>query len=197
MRKLWIFFISGGLILTLQNCFFAKSKTADNKIMTADQTPVSFYTLSLKSLDGKSTWNFDSFKGKKVLIVNTASECGYTPQYEGLQKLHEKYKDKLVIIGCPCNQFGGQEPGDNSTIAGFCQKNYGVSFPISEKLDVRGDNQHPVYAWLTKKDLNGSLDASVSWNFNKFLINEKGILTHYFPSRVKPDDAELITAIAK
>ena len=124
-------------MLSLQNCFFAKSKTAENMTITSNQTPVSFYSLSLKSLDGKATWNFESFNGKKVLIVNTASECGYTPQYEGLQKLHEKYKDKLVIIGCPCNQFGGQEPGDSTAISGFCQKNYGVTFHISEKLDVR------------------------------------------------------------
>ena len=159
--------------------------------------PLSFYTLKLKSLDGKEEWTFEEFKGKKILIVNTASECGYTPQYEGLQKLHEKYGDKLVIIGCPCNQFGGQEPGDASKIGAFCQKNYGVKFRISEKLDVRGDGQHAVYKWLCNKAQNGALDASVTWNFNKFLIDEAGNLVGYYPSRVSPDDAELTAAIEK
>jgi glutathione peroxidase len=153
--------------------------------------------LKLKSLDGKEEWSMESFKGKKVLIVNTASECGYTPQYEGLQKLHEKYGDKLIVIGCPCNQFGGQEPGDASKIGAFCQKNYGVKFRISEKLDVRGDGQHAVYKWLCNKTQNGALDASVTWNFNKFLINEAGNLVGYYPSRVSPDDAELTAAIEK
>lgn len=159
--------------------------------------PISFYTLKLKSLDGKEEWSMESFKGKKVLIVNTASECGYTPQYVGLQKLHEKYGDKLVIIGCPCNQFGGQEPGDAGKIGAFCKKNYGVTFRISEKLDVRGSEQHALYKWLCNKSQNGALDASVTWNFNKFLVDEAGNLVAYYPSRVNPDDAELIAAIEK
>lgn len=195
MKKILTYFITGGFIFSLQNCFFGKSKTVD----PAQSLPqgVSFYSLSLKSLDGNTVWNFSDFKGKKVLIVNTASECGYTPQYEGLQQLHEKYGDKLVIIGCPCNQFGGQEPGDSTEIRGFCKKNYGVTFPISEKLDVRGDKQHPVYRWLTTKAENGAMDASVTWNFNKFLISETGQLLAYYPSKVRPDDPELKAAIEK
>lgn len=185
----------GGLVFAIQGCFFAKTKTVDPS--TNNSAPVSFYTLKLKSLDGKEEWSMESFKGKKVLIVNTASECGYTPQYEGLQKLHEKYGDKLIVIGCPCNQFGGQEPGDASKIGAFCQKNYGVKFRISEKLDVRGDRQHAVYKWLCNKAQNGALDASVTWNFNKFLIDEAGNLVGYYPSRVSPDDAELTAAIEK
>lgn len=195
MKRIFTFFITGGFVFSLQNCFFSKSKSIDPAMAT--NSPVSFYSLKLKSLDGATTWDFSEFKGKKVLIVNTASECGYTPQYEGLQKLHEKYGDKLVIIGCPCNQFGGQEPGDSTKIKGFCQKNYGVTFRISEKMDVRGDNQHPVYRWLTSKSENGAMDASVTWNFNKFLINESGTLVAYYPSRVKPDDPDLISAIEK
>jgi glutathione peroxidase len=195
IKKAIRFFMFGGLVFAIQGCFFAKTKTVDPS--TNKSAPVSFYTLKLKSLDGKEEWSMESFKGKKVLIVNTASECGYTPQYEGLQKLHEKYGDKLIVIGCPCNQFGGQEPGDASKIGAFCQKNYGVKFRISEKLDVRGDGQHAVYKWLCNKTQNGALDASVTWNFNKFLINEAGNLVGYYPSRVSPDDAELTAAIEK
>lgn len=154
-----------------------------------------FHDLSIKSLDGKQTINFSQFKGKKVLCVNTASECGYTPQYEGLQKLQEKFKDKLVVIGFPCNQFGGQEPGNNEEIATFCKKNYGVTFTLTEKIDVKGKNQHPVYQWLCQKTNNGVGDYEVKWNFNKFLINEKGELVSYFPSSVKPQSAELEAAI--
>lgn len=195
IKKTFRFFLFGGLILAVQGCFFAKTKTVDASMVKP--APISFYTLKLKSLDGKEEWSMESFKGKKVLIVNTASECGYTPQYEGLQKLHEKYGEKLVIIGCPCNQFGGQEPGDAAKISSFCQKNYGVTFRISEKLDVRGDAQHAMYKWLCNKSQNGALDASVTWNFNKFLIDESGNLVAYYPSRVNPDDAELISAIEK
>lgn len=149
-----------------------------------------FYSLSIKSLDGKSTINFSDFKGKKILCVNTASECGYTYQYEGLQELYDKYKEQLVVIGFPCNQFGKQEPGTSDEIAGFCKKNYGVNFPLSEKIDVKGDNQHPVYQWLTQKEQNGVGDYSIKWNFNKFLIDENGKLIAYFESGVKPmDDA--------
>ena len=195
MKKVFRFFLSGGLILVLQSCFFGKTKTVEPSL--SKPAAVSFYSLKLKSLDGKEEWSFEDFKGKKVLIVNTASECGYTPQYEGLQKLHEKYKGKLIIIGCPCNQFGGQEPGDQQKIGAFCQKNYGVTFRLSEKLDVRGDNRHAVYAWLCEKAQNGAMDASVTWNFNKFLIDEKGNLVGYYPSRVSPDDADLKAAIEK
>jgi glutathione peroxidase len=195
MKRMFNFFLAGGVIFALQNCFFAKTKTIEPA--QVKMAPVSFYSLSLKSLDGKEQWSFEQFKGKKVLIVNTASECGYTSQYEGLQKLYNQYPGKLVIVGCPCNQFGGQEPGDSSKIGAFCKKNYGVTFPISEKLSVRGDKQHPVYAWLTQKSQNGAMDATITWNFNKFLIDEKGNLIGYYPSSVKPEDAELKAAIEK
>lgn len=154
-----------------------------------------FYELSIKSLDGKNTINFADLKGKKILCVNTASECGYTKQYEGLQVLSEKYKGKLVVIGFPCNQFGGQEPGSTEEIGTFCKKNYGVTFPLTEKIDVKGAKQHPVYQWLCQKSNNGLGDYEVKWNFNKFLISESGKLIAYYPSSVKPESEELAKAI--
>lgn len=152
----------------------------------------SIHNFTVKSIDGK-TLNLASFKGKKILIVNTASKCGYTPQYEALEKVYEQYKDKLVIIGFPCNQFGGQEPGTNEEIVAFCKKNYGVSFPLADKIDVKGDNIAPIYQWLTTKSKNGILDASISWNFNKFLIDENGKMIAYFPSNVKPDSETILS----
>ncbi|MBM3937169.1 MAG: glutathione peroxidase [Sphingomonadales bacterium] len=176
-------------------CVFGKSKTIDpSQSGTASK---SIYDIQLKSLDGNATLNLADYKGKKILIVNTASKCGYTPQYAELQQLQEKYADKLVIIGCPCNQFMEQEPGGAEEIASFCQKNYGVTFPISEKLDVKGSAQHPIYRWLCNKSENGALDATVSWNFNKFLINEQGQLIAYYPSGIKPLGPEITQAITK
>jgi len=152
----------------------------------------SIHSFTVKSIDGKNL-NLASFKGKKILIVNTASKCGYTPQYEGLEKVYEQYKDKLVILGFPCNQFGGQEPGTNEEIVDFCKKNYGVSFPLADKIDVKGSNIAPIYQWLTSKSKNGILDASISWNFNKFLIDENGKMIAYFPSNVKPDSEAILS----
>lgn len=157
----------------------------------------SFYDLSILNIDGTDTINFAGFKGKKILCVNVASKCGYTYQYEDLQKLHEKYADKLVIIGFPCNQFMGQEPGTPEEIESFCQKNYGVTFTLSEKIDVKGDNQHPVYQWLTQKENNGKDNYKVGWNFNKFLLDEEGNLIEHFGSKTKPLDEELVSLIEK
>ena len=156
-----------------------------------------FYELSIASLDGKDSIRFKNFAGKKILCVNTASECGYTPQYEDLQKLSEKYKDKLVVIGFPCNQFGEQEPGTAADIGMFCKRGYGVTFPLTEKIEVKGENQHPVYQWLTQKKYNGKEDYNVRWNFGKFLLDEKGRLLGYFPSQVKPMDAEITSLLDK
>lgn len=156
----------------------------------------SLYDISIKSLDGKDI-NLTDYKGKKILFVNVASECGFTPQYAGLQKLHEEYGDKVTIIGVPCNQFGGQEPGTHDEIAAFCERNYGVTFLITEKVDVKGENQHPLYAWLTQKDKNGVLDSEVKWNFQKYLISETGELLEMFSTRVKPMDDKVINAISE
>ncbi len=141
------------------------------------------YDFKLKSLSG-GTVDFADFKGKKILIVNTASECGYTSQYAQLQELHEKMSETVVVIGCPCNQFGGQEPGTAATIQNFCESRYGVTFPLTEKLDVKGKNAHPLYQWLTQKEKNGKGDFTVSWNFNKFLVSEEGELVGHFGSGV-------------
>ena len=123
---------------------------------------------------------------KYLLFVNVASECGFTGQYEDLQKLYDTYQDKLMVIGVPCNQFGGQEPGSSEAIQTFCKKNYGVTFLITEKVDVKGKNQHPLYQWLTNKDLNGVENTSVKWNFHKYLVNGKGQFLDYFYSITKP-----------
>lgn len=145
----------------------------------------SFYKLEINSISGEKI-NLADFKGKKILFVNVASECGFTPQYEGLQELYELYKDKLMIIGVPSNQFGGQEPGTATEIQSFCKLNYGVTFLITEKVDVKGKNQHPLYSWLTKKENNGVKNSSVKWNFQKYLVDENGGFIDYYFSLTKP-----------
>ena len=158
------------------------------------QTSSTVYDFSLTGTDGKEI-NLNAFKGKKILFVNVASKCGYTPQYEGLQKLYEQNKENLVIIGLPCNQFMNQEPGTNAEIQTFCKKNYGVTFPITQKIYVKGDKIHPLYNWLTRKELNGVEDSKVKWNFQKYLIDEEGALIQVFGSKVKPLDEEVISAV--
>lgn len=156
-----------------------------------DEAPIkSIYEFSIPSIDG-GTINFKNYKGKKILIVNTASKCGYTPQYKALEELYKTHKDKLVIVGFPSDNFGGQEFSDNADIKEFCEKNYGVTFPLTTRVDVKGDNATPIYKFLCNKELNGVLDATIAWNFNKFLINEEGKLVAYFSSKVKPDSEEI------
>lgn len=153
---------------------------------TGDST---IYQFKVKTLDGKD-FDMASLKGKKVMIVNTASECGFTPQYKELEELYKKYKDKnFTIIGFPCNDFGGQEPGGASEIKEFCSKNFGVTFQLMEKVSIATS---PVYQWLTHKDKNGVEDAVVKWNFNKFLIDENGKYVKHLPSRTLPTD-EVVT----
>ena len=154
----------------------------------------SIYDFKVEALEG-GTIDFSAYKGKKILIVNTASACGYTPQYEGLQKLYDTYKDKLVIVGFPANNFGGQEPGSNETIASFCKKNYGVSFPMAAKVSVKGDDIASIYKWLCNKAENGVMDAEIKWNFGKFLLDEKGNLMQYFPSKVTPMSDEITSKL--
>jgi len=158
------------------------------------QTSSTVYDFSITRIDGEEI-NLNAFKGKKILFVNVASKCGYTSQYEGLQKLYEQNKEKLVIIGLPCNQFMHQEPGTNEEIQIFCTKNYGVTFPITEKVNVKGDKIHPLYSWLTRKELNGVEDSKVKWNFQKYLIDEEGKLVQVFGSKVKPLSQDIIDAI--
>lgn len=154
--------------------------------MEAQTKPVtSVYDIKINSLDGTPV-NLSTLKGKYILFVNVASKCGYTNQYEDLQKLYNTYKDKLMVIGVPCNQFGGQEPGTYKEIETFCKQNYGVTFLMTEKVDVKGDNQHPLYKWLTNKAENGVSDSSIKWNFQKYLVSPKGYLVDYYLSAIKP-----------
>ncbi len=155
-------------------------------------TPKNFYDLKAAAINEVDTLHMSDYKGKMVLIVNVASECGYTYQYEGLQKLQESYGDKLQVIGFPCNQFGGQEPGSNEDVLQFCKQNYGVTFPMASKVDVKGEKQHPLYTWLTSKELNGKDDHNILWNFNKFLISADGELVAYFSHKVKPMSEEIL-----
>jgi glutathione peroxidase len=152
------------------------------------------YDFKVESLTGDSI-DFSGFKGKKILIVNTASRCGYTYQYEGLEKLYETYKDKLVIVGFPANNFLSQEPGSNATIEEFCKKNYGVTFPMAAKISVKGKSIAPIYQWLCNKEENGVMNAKVSWNFNKFLLDENGKLIGHFKSSVKPMSEEIVSKL--
>ena len=159
---------------------------------TPSESNTDFYSLSCKTIEGND-YDFNQLKGKRVLIVNTASECGFTPQYKGLQKLHEQYGESLTIIGFPCNDFGNQESGSSEEINSFCSKNYGVSFQMMEKVSIKGDAPHPVYVWLLNKSENGVSDHTLRWNFHKFLIDEDGSLVGSYKSGVKPTDNQIIS----
>ncbi len=169
----------------------AKKEMASN-LNSTESKMKTLHNYQSQTLAGED-FDFSSLAGKRVLIVNTASECGYTPQYKQLQELYETYGDgDFEIIGFPSNDFGGQEPGTNDEIAQFCQQNYGVSFPMMAKTPVKGEAQHPVYEWLTQKSLNGRETVEVKWNFNKFLVNEKGEWVAYYPSATSPLDEKIV-----
>jgi len=168
---------------------FIKTLSTTNKPIKMSASK-SLYDIKIDSLQGKSI-DLSSYKGKKVLFVNVASKCGFTPQYKDLQKLHDEYQDSLVVIGVPCNQFGKQEPGNSTEIEEFCEVNYGVSFLITEKVDVKGSEQHPLYTWLTKKVENGRKNSSVKWNFQKYLIDENGELIDYYFSITSPTSSKI------
>lgn len=159
-----------------------------------EMTDSKLYDIKINKLDG-TPMDLAAFKGKKILFVNVASKCGFTPQYADLEEWYEKHKDKVVVIGVPCNQFGNQEPGSAEEIATFCSKNYGVTFPMTEKVDVKGENQHPLYTWLTSKDKNSVKDSKVQWNFHKYLIDEEGNLIGDFKSSVKASDQEITSLL--
>jgi glutathione peroxidase len=155
------------------------------------------YRFTVENLYGEN-FNFSDLKGKKIMIVNTASKCGLTPQYKSLQSLYDKYKDdNFIIIGFPANNFLWQEPGSNEEIAQFCRENYGVTFPMMGKVSVLGSDQHPIYSFLTTKSLNGNIDALVTWNFQKFLIDEKGYVVKSISPRKQPDDIEVINWLSE
>ncbi|MBT8188671.1 MAG: glutathione peroxidase [Croceitalea sp.] len=167
------------------------SKKVNPKVnLATDENQRSLYDIEITTLDGSSI-NLSDFEGKYLLFVNVASKCGFTGQYQDLEKLYQAHKDKLVVIGLPCNQFGAQEPGSAEQIQTFCERNYGVSFPMTEKIEVKGANQHPLYQWLTKKSLNGKLNSTVKWNFQKYLVGPKGEFIDVFYSITKPMNAKI------
>ncbi|MCK9482010.1 MAG: glutathione peroxidase [Bacteroidia bacterium] len=196
-RKYLVSALAAFTALTMYS-FNLENKTNMNQHLELKSKPsTSFYSLKITLNNGEEL-DFASLKGKKVLLVNTASKCGYTPQYEGLEKLYEKYKDQLVIIAFPANDFANQESGSNEEIAQFCKANYGVTFPIAMKAGViKNEAQQEVFKWLTDKKLNGWNDQAPEWNFSKYLVNENGELVSYFKSSVKPFDSQIISLIEK
>ena len=155
----------------------------------------SIYDIAINDISGNPI-DLNEFKGKHVLFVNVASECGFTPQYAGLEELHQQYKNDLIVIGLPCNQFGGQEPEAEKEIQQFCTKNFGVTFLMTEKIEVKGEEKHPLYNWLTDKKINGKSSSNVKWNFQKYIVDEKGEFVNYFYSTTKPLSPK-ITSILK
>ena len=192
MRKTAILMLSVVLLFSCQNqAQSKKDKTTTNKTVMKP----SIYQFKTEDLSG-NTFDFASLKGKKILIVNTASKCGLTPQYEELEKLYKEYKDKnFVIVGFPANNFASQEPGTNEEIGAFCQKNYGVTFPMMGKVSVKGDDQNEIYQFLTQKSKNGVQDSEVEWNFQKYLLNEKGELEKVIAPKTLPTDASVVSWI--
>lgn len=187
MKKVFIFMVSLFTVVS-----FSTAQGTTNQTTTGMKT---LYDFKATDIDGKE-YDLSQLKGKKVMIVNVASKCGYTPQYKPLQELYSRYKDKgFVILGFPCNQFMGQEPGDESEIQSFCEKNYGVTFPLFSKIDVKGKEQHPIYQWLTSKSENGVEDSKVGWNFNKYLIDENGHYVKHFESGTDPLSDEIVNWI--
>ena len=163
--------------------------------ITKTKVMKTLYDFKTRTIDGKE-FNLSSLKGKKVLIVNTASKCGFTPQYKELEELYKTYGgDKFVIIGFPANNFANQEPGSDSEIKSFCSLNYGVTFPMMSKISVKGDDMDPIYQWLTRKELNGKMDSEVKWNFQKYLIDEHGNLVDEIDSKILPTSDKIVNWI--
>lgn len=194
MKKL-IFTLAIVGLFSCQNKAQSNPDSPSIAIQEQNMEKQSIYQFVVNDINGKE-FDFSSLKGKKILIVNTASKCGLTPQYKELQALYEKYAENgLVVIGFPANNFMGQEPGSNEEIAEFCQANYGVTFPMMEKISVQGKDMHPLYEYLTQKKLNGHSDSKVEWNFQKYLINEEGYLVEVFSPRTKPMDEKILKAL--
>ena len=193
MKILFIIILStlisfSGIYILRERIFKVNEKAPDNKMIANENN---FYKLSANDIDGNKI-DFSQFKGKKLLIVNVASKCGYTSQYKDLQELHKKYNDKITILAFPSNNFGFQEPGSNDQIEEFCETNYGIEFQLFEKSDVRGKNTNSVYRWLSSINDNGWNDKSPRWNFFKYLVDETGSLKAVYSSNVNPLDNEII-----
>ena len=187
--------ISTFLLLAFTACGQTKNAQNNENSSSMNTPKESIHQFTVTDIDGKS-FDFKSLKGKKIMVVNTASKCGLTPQYEKLEALYQKYKNSnFVIVGFPANDFMGQEPGTNEEIATFCKKNYGVSFSMMEKISVKGSDIHPVYQFLTEKSKNGLEDNSVQWNFQKYLIDENGYMVKVVSPRTSPDDQEITSWI--
>jgi len=189
-------FLKIGSVIGMLALPFMKDQIESQPVGVEISAKQSLYDFKVKSLDGKMV-DLSVYKGKKVIILNTASKCGFTPQYADWEKFYEENKSKVVVLGFPSNQFGGQEPGADSEIAAFCQKNYGVNFPMFSKVDVKGESKCELYKWLTTKELNGWNEKEPSWNFCKYLMNEKGELVNFFASGVKPTSKEFLDALNK
>lgn len=192
MKSSFLIIFSCFMLMSCQN----QAQTKKENTGTQTTMKQSIYTFKVEDLEGKE-FDFASLKGKKIMVVNTASKCGLTPQYKDLQALYEEYKDKgLVIIGFPANDFLKQEPGTNEEIGAFCEKNYGVTFPMMSKISVKGKEMHPLYQFLTQKSKNGLQDSEVEWNFQKYLLNEKGELEKVISPRTSPKDQEILNWLA-
>lgn len=189
MKSFFTKLFSGIFISVLSIFSFSASKNSPKS-----SGGKSIFDFKLKTLDGQEI-TLEKFKGKKMLLINVASECGFTPQYKNLQALHEQYKDKLVLIGFPANNFGKQEPGTSTEIKEFCTKNYGVTFQMMEKISVKGDDAAPLYKWLGNKEENGTCSDTPNWNFCKYLIDEKGNIIKFFPSKVDPLSKEITSLL--
>jgi len=181
------------LILLVVSCGFKDIKSRPDM---SKQTTSSVYDFTLKSISGEEI-NLGDYKGQKLLMVNVASECGYTPQYEDLQELTKQFGNKVTILGFPANNFGGQEPGTDAEIAKFCKSNYGVTFQMFSKISVKGEDMHPLYQWLSTPEKNGWNDKAPNWNFCKYLVNEKGELVNFFASAINPMSEEILSEVLK
>ncbi len=194
--RYWLFL---GILLLAYQCKSPSSASTSDTKEVAEETVVvskqSIHTFKVEDINGDS-FDFSSLKGKKVMVVNTASKCGLTPQYEGLQALYDQYKDSgFVIVGFPANNFMFQEPGSNEKIKTFCESKFGVTFPMMSKISVKGNDKHPIYQFLTEKEQNGVMDSKVAWNFQKYLIDEEGFLVKFCSPKTKPMDEQIISWI--
>ncbi|MBL7804617.1 MAG: glutathione peroxidase [Saprospiraceae bacterium] len=191
--SLFLFLLAALIFSSCFNSSKVASRPAETASTTMSKPAAILPDFTVNSLDGQPV-SLSQYRGKKIIILNVASKCGYTPQYADWQLFYEAHKENFVVLGFPCNDFGYQEPGSAGEIAEFCQKNYGVSFPMFEKVHVKGDNQAPLFRWLSDPAQNGWNSDVPSWNFCKYLINEKGELTHFFGSKVEPDSPEFKAA---